>query len=124
MTTKAVNDHHDISVNLEHEAELRILEWRLEVQAIASNLAMIVTPTGLLTHVLIDQEWNDHLANRSTSPNGTVTVAARPNSPRHVPIVAGMTSTAIVVAKYANERHQLWHEKKVSEYRCYGLTTL
>ena len=107
MTTKAVND---ISDNLEHEAELRILEWRLEVQAIAASLATIVT--GLLTHVLTDQEWTDHLANRSTSPGGTVTVANHPNSPRHVPIVAGMTTTAIAVAKYANERHQLWHKQR------------
>jgi hypothetical protein len=95
MTTKAASEHHDISVNLENEAELNILAWRLEVQAIASSLATIVTPTDLLTHVLTDQEWRDHLANRTTSPNGTVTVAARPNSPRHVPIVTGMTPTAI-----------------------------
>ncbi len=40
-------------------------------------------------------------------------MAARPNSPRHGPIVAGMSTTAIAVAKYANERHQLWHDTKV-----------
>ncbi len=57
MTTKAASEHHDISVNLENEAELNILSWRLEVQAIASSLATIVTPTGLLTQVLTDQEW-------------------------------------------------------------------
>ena len=79
MTTKAVND---ISVNLEHEAELRILEWRLEVQAIAASLATIVTPTGLLTHVLTDQEWTDHLANRSTSLRS---LSARVQSVRFVP---------------------------------------
>ncbi len=92
MTTKAASEHPDISVNLESEAELNILTWtrRLEVQAIASSssLATIVTPTGLLTHVLTDQEWQDHLANRTTSSTGTVTVEPRPNSPTHVPIVA------------------------------------
>ncbi len=71
-----------------------------------------MTPTGLLIHVLTDQEWQDHLANRAVSPNGTITVAAHPTSPRHVPIVAGMTAPTIAVAKYANERHQLWHDIK------------
>ncbi len=56
MTTKAASEHHDISVNLENEAELNILAWRFEVQAIAFSMATIVTPTSLLTHVLTDQE--------------------------------------------------------------------
>ncbi len=55
MTTKAASEYHDISVNLENETELNILTWRLDVQAIASNLATVVTPTGLLTHVLTNR---------------------------------------------------------------------
>jgi hypothetical protein len=31
----------------------------------------------------------------------------------HVPIVNGMTNSAISVAKYANEMHQAWHNASV-----------
>jgi hypothetical protein len=47
--------------------------------------------------------------NRTTSPGGTLTIAPRPVPPVHVPITIGMTNAAISVAKYANERHQIWH---------------
>jgi hypothetical protein len=111
-TTSKASDHPEISVNLEHDAELSILTWRIEVQTIAASLATLVTPTGLLTYALTDPEWQAHEANRSTSPNGTVTIAARPTSPTHVPIVGGMSPTAIAVAKYKNEQHHIWHDTK------------
>jgi hypothetical protein len=47
--------------------------------------------------------------NRTASPGGTVTIAARPVPPVHVPITIGMSNAAISVAKYSNERHQIWH---------------
>jgi hypothetical protein len=112
MTTTS-KDHPEISVNLEHEAELNILTWRIEVQTLAASLATLVTPTGLLTYTLTDPEWQNHEANRTTSANGNVTIAARPTSPTHVPIVAGMDGPAVAVAKYKNEQHQIWHDSKV-----------
>ena len=52
--------------------------------------------------------------NRSMSSAGTLTIAPRPNLPVHVPITNGMTNSAISVAKYANDRHQIWHDAQTS----------
>jgi hypothetical protein len=118
MTTNAADVSYDLGINLEEDPELNILSWKLKVQEVASSLATAVSPSGLITHILDDQEWRDHLASRSTSPNGTITVAPCPTSPAHVPIVGGMNTTAIAVAKYTNDRHQIWHEAKTVLKRC------
>jgi hypothetical protein len=118
MTTNATDISYDLGVNLEEDPELNILSWKLKVQEVASSLATSVSPSGLLTHILDNQEWQDHLANRSTSPGGTITVAPRPVSPAHVPIVNGMNANAIAVAKYTNDRRQIWHEAKNALKRC------
>ncbi len=78
----------------------------------ASSVATLVEPTGLLTLILTDTAWAVYPPNRSTFPNGTITVAARPALPVHVPITAGMTNAQISVAKYANDRHTMWHKAK------------
>ena len=57
MTTAATTDRPSFSVNLEEDPELNILAWRLDLQAIATGLATIVAPTGLLTYALTDPEW-------------------------------------------------------------------
>jgi hypothetical protein len=80
----------------------------------AANKATIVQPTGLLSSILTDGEWQASALNRSHSPGGTLHVAPRPAPPHHVPIVAGMTSSAIAVAKYSNDRHQIWHDSIAS----------
>ena len=77
MTTKAADNNPAIDVNLEEDPELNILAWRLQVQEVASGLATTVAPTGLLTHILDDAEWDNHLANRSVSPNGTVGIVGQ-----------------------------------------------
>jgi hypothetical protein len=118
MTTNAADTSHDLGINLEEDPELNILSWRLKVQETASSLATTVATSGLLTHILDDQEWQDHVANRSTSPGGTITVDPRPTSPVHIPIIAGMNANAIAVAKYSNERHQIWHDSKTALKRC------
>jgi hypothetical protein len=47
---------------------------------------------------------------------GTIRIAPRPLPPIHVPIIAGMTMTnsSISVAKYSNDRHQIWHDALAS----------
>jgi hypothetical protein len=82
------------------------------VEDAASSVATLVEPTGLLTLILTDTAWAVYPPNRSTFPNGTITVAARPALPVHVPITAGMTNAQISVAKYANDRHTMWHKAK------------
>jgi hypothetical protein len=73
-------------------------------------MATLVQPTGLLIQMLTDGEWDAYGANRSVTPNGTLTIAQRPPEPTHDPILNGMTNAQISVAKYNNDRHKIWHE--------------
>ena len=112
MTTGNNNDalNSDIGISLEHDPELMYWTWKVHTEDAAANLATIVETTGLLSEMLTDEEWDAYPANRSASPGGTVTVAARPAAPAHEVIVGGMTNAQISVAKYNNDRHKIWHE--------------
>jgi hypothetical protein len=97
-------------ISLEHDPELLYWSWKVHMENAAANMATIVQPTGLLSEILTDQEWDDYAANRSHSPeNNTLTIAPRPKAPSHKPIETGMSSEEIAVAKYHNDRHRLWH---------------
>ena len=103
-----------ITESLEFEPELNYLAWKVSVETFASSKATIISPSGLLTDILTDVEWDALSLNRATSPGGTLTIAARPVPPAHNPITMGMTNAAISVAKYDNERHQIWHDSRVA----------
>ena len=112
MSTAESNS--DINVTLECEPALNYLPWRISVESHAANKAIIIAPTGLLTDILSDPQWDALPLNRSTSPNGTLTIAPRPTLPTHIPITMGMTNATISVAKYENDRHQTWHTAQES----------
>ncbi len=101
-----------IALNLEEDPELSYFSWKGQVEDAASSVATLVEPTGLLTLILKDPAWALYPPNRSVSPGGTLTVAARPVLPAHVPITAGMSNAQISVAKYSNDRHTIWHKAK------------
>ena len=100
----------DIGLSLDHDPELLYWTWKVHVENAASNMATLVQPTGLLSQVLTDPEWDAYAANRSLSPGGTLAIVPRPAAPLHEPIVGGMTNAAISVAKYTNDRHKTWHD--------------
>ena len=104
----------DIGNTLEHEPELHYFLWKVGVEDCASRHATIVEPTGLLTDILTDSEWSALPMNRTRSPGGTTTVAPRPIPQVHVPITMGMTNAQISVAKYANDRHLIWHDAQTT----------
>ncbi len=70
--------------------------------------------SGLLTLVMTDREWDDHVANRSVAADGTLVIAPRPVEPAHIPITGGLTNAQISVAKYSNDRHLVWHDAKAA----------
>ena len=110
MTTSSDNIPDDTFVSIDIDPELMYFTWKVGVENYAANKATIVTPTGLLGSILTDPEWQECALNRSHSPGGTLNIAPRPAPPVHVPIVAGMKGDKIAVAKYSNDRHQVWHE--------------
>jgi hypothetical protein len=114
MTTNSDNLSDDTFVSMDLDPELMFFTWKVGVENYAANKATIVQPTGLLSSILTDVEWQACALNRAHSPGGTLHVALRPAPPNHVPIIAGMTNSAIAVAKYRNDRHQIWHDALAS----------
>jgi hypothetical protein len=110
----SADDNKSIDTSLEHDPELNYLPWKVSVENVAANKATIIAPTGLLTDILSDSQWDTLPLNRATSPGGTLTIAPKPVPPTHVPITMGMTNAAIFVAKYDNERHLIWHTAQES----------
>jgi hypothetical protein len=102
---------------LEHEPELHYFLWKVGVEDCASRNATIVEPTGLLTDILTDIEWTALPMNRSRSPGGAVIIAPRPIAPAYIPITMGMTNAQISCAKYANDRHQTWHDAQTTFFK-------
>ena len=78
-------------VSMEHDPELMFFTWKVGIENYAANKATIVEPTGLLSSILSDPEWDSCSLNRNHSPGGTLTIAPRPAPPVHMPITAGMT---------------------------------
>ena len=112
MTTETTNDSTVIDINLEEDPELSYFTWKVQVEDVASNAATTVEPTGLLTLIVNDQAWAAYPPNQRVSPGGTASIAPRPAIPTHVPITAGMLNAQISVAKYQNDKHEVWHKAK------------
>ncbi len=53
----------NIGLSLEHDPELLYWTWKVHVENAASNMATLVQPTGLLSQVLTDPEWDAYAAN-------------------------------------------------------------
>ena len=114
MTTSSDTLSDATLLSMELDPELMFFTWKVGVENYAANKATIVEPTGLLSAILTDAEWQACALNRTHSPGGTLTVAPRPTPPVHVPITSGMTNANISVAKYTNDRHQTWHDALAS----------
>ena len=110
MTTSSDNLDAYTLVSMALDPELMFFTWKVGVENYAANKATIVEPTGLLGSILTNQEWDACVLNRATSPGGTIHIAPRPPPPTHVPITVGMNNATISVAKYSNDRHQIWHD--------------
>ena len=103
------DEHKTIDITMEVDPELTYLPWKVSVENFAASKAIVIAPSGLLTDILTDIQWDALPLNRVVSPGGTVTIMPRPTLPTHIPITMGMTNSAISVAKYENERHVIWH---------------
>ena len=117
MTTKDSTDLYTITTSMDLDPEINYFGWRLNVEDVAAGAATLIVPTGLLTTVMTDPEWNAYPANTSTTPAtanaaAQTTIAARPVEPTHKTIVSGMTGPQIAVIKYGNDRHEIWHLAK------------
>jgi hypothetical protein len=99
MTTSSDSLSNDSMVSMETDPELMFFTWKVGIENYAANKATIVEPTGHLSAIPSDPEWDSCSLNRAISPGSTLTFASRPGPPVHIPITAGMTNANIAVAK-------------------------
>ena len=118
MSTKDSTDLYAIATTMDVDPEINYFGWRLNVEDVAAGAATLIEPTGLLTCVMTDSEWNAYPANISTTlvvtanAGAQTNIAARPVEPKHKTISSGMTGPQIAVTKYGNDRHEIWHSAK------------
>jgi hypothetical protein len=105
MTSNTVTaaDQYTIAVTLDEDPEINYFGWRICVEDVAANAATLIEPTGLLTTVMTDAEWNAYPANTTITvatalAASTTTITARPVESTHRPIVTGMSGPAISIA--------------------------
>jgi hypothetical protein len=106
-TAESLLDQFSIATTLDEHPAINFSAWKLSVEDVASGAATLINPTGLLTTVMTDAEWDVYPAN--ITANG---ITARPTETLHTSIVAGMTGRTISIHRYGNDRHEMWHKAK------------
>ncbi len=98
----------EIFTNLEEDPKIHFFPWELEVRNAAASLCRTITPRGLLSVLLTDEQWNAYSANRTVDAQGQVVIAARYVPPVHVQVNDTMTSVMLYVAKSTNDQLLEW----------------
>ena len=109
MTTaeSKLDQQYTIAITLDEDPAINFFAWKLSVEDVASGAATLITPTGLLTTIMTDAEWDAYPVN--ITPHG---ITARPIEPNHAAIIAAMTGPTIAVHAYGNKKHEMWHKAK------------
>jgi hypothetical protein len=115
-TTESANQYH-IATTLDIDPDINYFGWKLNVEDVAAGAATLIEPTGLLTTVMGDSQWDAYPGNVTVTPAqgntpATTTNAQRSVEPKHKTIAAGMTGPQKTVIKYGNDHHETWHNAK------------
>ncbi len=94
----------EILTTLEEDPAVNFFPWQKDVRTQASSLCKHITPTGLLSILLTDQQWAEFPSNTTMNQQGQPVLAQRFAPPAHVDINDGMTSVALYVAKASNDQ--------------------
>ena len=98
----------EILTNLEEDPHVSFFAWELDVFDVAAGMAKSIHHTGLLSHVLTDEQWAAYPGNAVPDQNGNIVIAPRYSPPVYVEIHDGMTNIAMYVANASNTKLQLW----------------
>ena len=103
----------EILTTLDENPKLNYFPWQLNVRNAAAALCKTITPRGLLSVVLEDDQWQSYPANISIDAQGTTVIADRYTPPVHVEATGTMSSADLYVAKAANDELLQWvtHEE-------------
>ena len=103
----------EILTTLDENPKLNYFPWQLNVRNAAAALCKTITPRGLLSVVLEDDQWQAYPANISIDAQGAAVIADRYTPPVHVEATGTMSSADLYVAKAANDELLQWvtHEE-------------
>lgn len=105
--------HVEILTTLEEDPKMRFFPWELNVRNAAAALCKTITPRGLLSVVLEDDQWQAYPTNITSDAHGTLVIANRYTPPVHVDVNGTMSSAELYVAKASNDELLQWvtHEE-------------
>ena len=103
----------EILTTLDEDPKVNYFPWQLNVRNAAAALCKTITPRGLLSLVLEDDQWQAYPANVSIDAQGATVIASRYTPPAHVDVTSTMSSSDLYVAKSANDERLQWvtHEE-------------
>ena len=82
MTTAKKQPICKILLNLDEDPKVQFFPWELEVRNVAASMCKTITPRGLLSVLLTDEQWNAYSANITVDPQGLVVIAPRFTPPQ------------------------------------------
>ena len=68
MSTKDSTDLYAIATTMDVDPEINYFGWRLNVEDVAAGAATLIEPTGLLTTVMSDAQWDAYPDNITITP--------------------------------------------------------
>ena len=103
----------EILTTLDEDPKVNYFPWQLNVRNAAAALCKTITPRGLLSVVLEDDQWQAYPANVSIDAQGATVIAIRYTPPAHIDVTSTMSSADLYVAKAANDERLQWvtHEE-------------
>ena len=102
-----------ILLTLDEDPKVQFFPWELEVRNVAASMCKTITPRGLLSVLLTDEQWNAYSANITVDPQGLVVIAPRFAPPNFIDINDTMSSVELFVATASNTKLLEWstHEE-------------
>ena len=98
----------EILSSLDEDPKVNFFPWQLDVRNTAASMCKHITPRGLLTVLLDDEQWAAYPANITTDPQGQEVIAPRYTPPVHVEVNDTMTSVVLYVSKTTNDQLMEW----------------
>ena len=98
----------EILTSLDEDPKVHFFPWQLDVRNTAASMCKHITPRGLLSVLLDDEQWSAYPANISIDPQGQVVIAPRYTPPVYVEVNDTMSSVVLYVSKTTNDQLLEW----------------
>jgi hypothetical protein len=98
----------EILTTLEEDPKVAFFPWELDMRNVAASICKTLTPRGLLSLLLTDEQWPFYSTNISIDDQGHVLIAPRYVPRVYVELNDTMSNVALMVARTSNEQALEW----------------